>query len=275
MEEITKIKDSIVQISNLNDRVYLMELGNDFVDEVIEKIDKICKEKKLSKVFAKIPEKFKEKFEKNGYFSEGIVKNYFLNGNAYFMSKFFDESRKKSNNEKEFKDILNYIQNISKSAEVKIDKKYTVKIATETDSLNLSKHYSKVFETYPFPIDDPEYIKKTMKSHVKYLVIEDSGKIVAASSCEMDLKNKCVEMTDFAVLPEYRKQGFSEYLLYLMEKIMKDNGFRIFYTISRSLSYGMNITFKKMGYIYGGTAINNTNICGKFEDMNFWYKIVE
>jgi len=38
---------------------------------------------------------------------------------------------------------------------------------------------------------------------------------------EMDLKNKCVEMTDFAVLPEYRKQGLSEYLLYLMEKIMK------------------------------------------------------
>ena len=101
MEEITKIKDSIVQISNLNNRVYLMELGSDFVDEVIEKIDKICIEKKLSKVFAKVPENFKEKFEKNGYFSEGIVKNYFLNGNAYFMSKFFEESRKKSNHEKE------------------------------------------------------------------------------------------------------------------------------------------------------------------------------
>ncbi|BAP60965.1 MAG: [ribosomal protein S18]-alanine N-acetyltransferase [Methanococcus sp.] len=84
-----------------------------------------------------------------------------------------------------------------------------------------------------------------MKSHFKYLVIEDSGKIVAASSCELDLKI-CVEMTDFAVIPEYRKQGFSEYLLYLMEKIMKDNGFRVFYTNSRSLSYEINLTFKKM-----------------------------
>ena len=44
------------------------------------------------------------------------------------------------------------------------------------------------------------------------------------------------------------------------------------YTIARSLSYGMNITFAKMGYIYGGTLINNTNICGSLESMNIWYK---
>jgi hypothetical protein len=37
----------------------------------------------------------------------------------------------------------------------------------------------------------------------------------------------------------------------------------------------MNITFKKMGYMYSGTAVNNTNICGNFEDMNFWYKLSE
>ncbi|HOM70936.1 MAG TPA: putative beta-lysine N-acetyltransferase, partial [Armatimonadota bacterium] len=44
------------------------------------------------------------------------------------------------------------------------------------------------------------------------------------------------------------------------------------YTIARSLSYGMNITFAKQGYQYAGTLTNNTNICGHMESMNVWYK---
>ena len=35
---------------------------------------------------------------------------------------------------------------------------------------------------------------------------------------------------------------------------------------------GMNITFAKHGYHYAGTLNNNTNICGRIESMNVWYK---
>ena len=191
------------------------------------------------------------------------------------MSKFFEDSRKISKFPKEAEDVLNYVETVDVDSYTNIDEKFHLKIANESDAEKLSKHYSKVFETYPFPINDPNYILKTMQTNVKYFIIEDNGKIVAASSCEMDIKNKCVEMTDFAVLEEYQKLGLSKYLLYIMEKIMKDNGYRVFYTIARSISYGMNITFKKMGYMYSGTAVNNTNICGNFEDMNFWYKLSE
>jgi hypothetical protein len=44
------------------------------------------------------------------------------------------------------------------------------------------------------------------------------------------------------------------------------------YTIARSHSAGMNITFAKKGYLFGGTLINNTDISGKIESMNVWYK---
>ena len=44
------------------------------------------------------------------------------------------------------------------------------------------------------------------------------------------------------------------------------------YTIARSLSPGMNITFARHGYLYGGTLTNNTNISGSIESMNIWYK---
>jgi hypothetical protein len=49
---------------------------------------------------------------------------------------------------------------------------------------------------------------------------------------------------------------------------------KLFYTIARSYSAGMNITFAKQDYKYTGTLINNTNIFGKIESMNVWYKLV-
>ncbi|MDD2310679.1 MAG: hypothetical protein PHH91_13970, partial [Desulfuromonadaceae bacterium] len=37
-------------------------------------------------------------------------------------------------------------------------------------------------------------------------------------------------------------------------------------------SFGMNITFARDGYSFGGTLTNNTNISGSLESMNVWYK---
>ena len=53
---------------------------------------------------------------------------------------------------------------------------------------------------------------------------------------------------------------------------MKQRGFQTSYTIARSASIGMNITFSKLSYIHAGTLVNNTNIGGQIESMNVWYK---
>jgi beta-lysine N6-acetyltransferase len=34
----------------------------------------------------------------------------------------------------------------------------------------------------------------------------------------------------------------------------------------------MNKTFAALGYRYGGTLVNNTQICGDLESMNVWHK---
>jgi hypothetical protein len=44
------------------------------------------------------------------------------------------------------------------------------------------------------------------------------------------------------------------------------------YTIARAISVGMNITFARCGYDFGGTLVNNTQIAGRIESMNVWYK---
>ncbi len=49
-------------------------------------------------------------------------------------------------------------------------------------------------------------------------------------------------------------------------------GIKTVFTIARAKSPGMNITFARSGYDYGGTLVNNTNISGQIESMNVWYK---
>lgn len=34
-------------------------------------------------------------------------------------------------------------------------------------------------------------------------------------------------------------------------------------------------TIARAGYAWGGTLVNNTNICGGFESMNVWYRALE
>ena len=79
-------------------------------------------------------------------------------------------------------------------------------------------------------------------------------------------------MTDFATLPDYRGNNLSMMLLKEMEALMRSKKMKTVYTIARALSTGMNVTFSKMNYVFAGTLINNTNIAGKIESMNVWYK---
>ena len=136
----------------------------------------------------------------------------------------------------------------------------------------MAEVYRSVFPTYPFPIHDPEYIRKTMSSHVLYCSITCGGSIAALSSAEMDRKKQQAEMTDFATLDQWRKRGFARILLSFMEDEVRRQGTETAYTIARAVSPGMNLTFASCGYTYGGRLVNNTQISGSIETMNVWYK---
>ena len=136
----------------------------------------------------------------------------------------------------------------------------------------MSALYGRVFETYPFPIVNPAYIRRTMASHVVYFGIWLTGTLAALSSAEIDLQAHNVEMTDFATLEPYRGRSLATGLLKAMEADMTHRNIATAYTIARAPSFGMNITFARMGYTFAGRLVNNTNIDGGFEDMNVWYK---
>jgi RimJ/RimL family protein N-acetyltransferase len=79
-------------------------------------------------------------------------------------------------------------------------------------------------------------------------------------------------MTDFATSRHHAGNNLSMLLLNHMEHEMKRQGISTLYTIARLLSLPMNKTFLRSGFTYSGTLRNNTNISGRIESMNLYYK---
>lgn len=299
-DTITTVGDSIIQHGKFNDRIYLMKLSRQDFPDIIEELDRIALREGYSKIFAKVPSFAKDKFVNNDYIIEARIPK-FYNGreNVYFMGKYFVESRMfdsrtedinevldvamsyendKKNDKKNYKKNENICENICKNIKFDLPYGFDYRICDKSHIYEIANVYKKVFNTYPFPIYDPEYIAKTMDENFIYFSIQKNGEIVALSSSEMDIDSENVEMTDFATLPEYQGKEFAIYLLHKMEDEMIKRNIKVAYTISRALSHGANIIFAKMGYKYCGTLYNNTNISidkttsRNFESMNVWYR---
>lgn len=276
-DKTEKIGNSIINHGKYNNRIYLMKLDKTDYPNIIPTLDDMAKEKGYTKIFAKIPYSLKDEFIKSGYIVEATIPG-FYNGveDVSFISKYFSEERasiKESNEIKKIIDISCAKDKITKQIELR--EEYQFHLCDKNDIEQMCKVYREVFETYPFPIYDEKYIEKTMNENFIYFSIRDKGKIVSLASTEMDYSTKSVEMTDFATLPQYRGNGFGVFLLWKMEEKMRRDNFYVAFTIARAISYGMNITFSKLNYKYGGTLINNTNISGDLESMNVWYKILD
>ncbi len=273
---IENIDHSTVQHGRSNNRIYLMKMADEDFPHIINKLRDLAETRKYSKIFAKVKASAEDEFKKNGYKKEADIPR-FYNGeeSAVFMSKFTDHKRAYlSHKEKSLMhDIIDEsLKKGKRDKSTKLSQGFRAEKLKEKDAIKLSGLYEKVFDTYPFPIHDPEYLINTMRQHIRYFGIFEGEKLVSASSAECDKESLNSEMTDFATDPEYLGNGFALFLLSMMEAEMEASGYKTLYTIARSYSYGMNITFAKMNYIYSGTLVNNTNISGKIECMNVWYK---
>lgn len=269
-----KIGKSLIYHGKHNNRVYIMKLYNDDFDAVIKKSEELCKSNNYTKIFSKTNNEQAELLIKKSYQKEAYIPN-FYNGekDCVFLSKFIDNQRMKSSNQKE----INRIIALSKvKTEVKklsnLENTYSIQILSKDNSQEMANVYKKVFDSYPFPIFDKEYLESTMDDNIEYAGIFYKDKLISIASAEKYKDYKNSEMTDFATLSEYRGKGLALYLLRYLEDKMIEQNYKTLYTIARSISPAMNITFKKAGYIYSGTLINNTNISGNIESMNIWYK---
>jgi putative beta-lysine N-acetyltransferase len=276
-DAITRIGDTVVQHGRHNDRIYVMKLSVRDMPHIVHRLYDMAMANSYSKIFAKVPARALDQFIRAGYTIEAYVPGLF-NGHegGYFVARYFDTARvvdKKIGISDGMRALAGLITE-RRIAPPQI-RALTLHIAGPEDAKGLAGLYGRVFSTYPFPINDADYIIKTMKENIRYFFVRVNGTIAAAASSEMDRESKNVELTDFVALPEYRGNGISAHLLRTMEENMIGEGMKVAYTIARATSYPINRVFSHAGYAYGGRLVNNTNICGSFESMNVWYKALD
>jgi lysine 2,3-aminomutase len=276
MQDTTeKIENSLIHHGKTSNRIYLMKLATEKANQLIPKLDKLAEEEHYTKIFAKVQAEVLPVFISNNYVIEGFVPH-FYNGltDCLFVSKFLDKKRKIIPT-KELEFLRELLQNANEINQNEHNKElnFSIKKLQVPDAKQITEIFKMVFETYPFPVHNPEYIEETIEKHgTQYFGVYKNERLIGVSTAEIDLENKNSEMTDFAVLPEYRGQNIALKLLGKMEKEMKILGVKTCYTIARLNQPGMNKTFLKAGYKYTGTLVNNTNIGGNIESMNILYK---
>ena len=267
---------SLIQHGKLNNRVYLIKLAEADYPEIIETLDELAEKYQYTKIFAKVPVGFKAGFLAKGYNEEALIPAFYRGQEgASFLGKYFSPGRAKEQHGETLKAVLQVA--CQKAAEnlqrmPVLPEGFSAAVAKQDDAAEMAQLYGRVFATYPFPINEPQYILTTMEQNSLYFWIRHQGKLVALASAEMDPAAQNAEMTDFATLPQYTGQGLAGFLLHKMECEMQERGLKTAYTIARAYSYGMNVTFAKRGYHYAGTLVNNTNIGGQIESMNVWYR---
>ncbi len=274
-DKIEKIGKSLIQHGKSNNRIYLLKLDSDDVPAIIPELDQLAANKGYTKIFTKIQASLLPQFILNGYSVEAFIPRYF-NGitDCILASKFLDEDRKKIS-DAAMKDFAQLFSLNGKNKSRQLPPEYEIRGLKLTDAEATANVFSQVFETYPFPVYDPEYIRETMRSNMaSYFGVWQKDTLIGVSTAETDFDKQNAEMTDFAVLPAFRGKGLAYHLLFFMEDKMRKAGIKTAYTIARLAEPGMSLTFMKGGYKFSGTLINNTNIGGSIESMNIFYKFL-
>jgi beta-lysine N6-acetyltransferase len=240
---------------------------------VLEKAEELARIHHAEKLIIKVrSEDFLHLLEK-GLQPEAVVDRYFLGSDAHFFSKFYTVERKKNDHWITEDGMIHSIYQLDSSFDKPYPpKEYELKKADESCAEELSGLYREVFQIYPTPLHDPNYVKKTMKEGTIYYVFFHQGKIVSAASAEVNSFYKNAELTDCATLKEHRKYGLMKIILRELEGELKQQGIYCAYSIARSLSFGMNAVLYQLGYKYRGRLMNNCYIYDKLENMNMWVK---
>lgn len=252
-----------------------MKMGSSEPGKLISSIERLAAENGYTKIFAKVPATKSSEFLQAGYKQEASVTGFYRGReDALFFCKYLLDTRRQENQP----EVLDQIQTLARQIKpadrhaTTSDFLFSIRPCCPEDAPEMSKLYARVFPSYPFPINRPDYLRETMASHVDYFGVEHRGRLIALSSAEMDREEENVEMTDFATLPEWEGKGLAYRLLAVMETAVRQKGIRTAYTIARAAAAGINIIFAKRDYRFGGRLINNTNISGCIESMNVWYK---
>lgn len=208
-----------------------------------------------------------------GFVYEAKIDHYYLGSDCYLLVKYFTNERRNSEHWiKEDQILEDIFTRVKKGALQSPPRSLTLRKAEEADASLLAGLYRAVFKVYPTPMNDPDYIKKSMQENTIFYIYVNEGQIVSAASAELNRFYHNAEITDCATLPEFRQFGLIKNLISKLEDELSNLQIYCVYSIARALSFGMNAALHQQHYEYRGRLTNNCYIFDKLEDMNMWVK---
>ena len=266
---------------------YTVNVFFDYYNKRLKVLDYTCKNysnmlKRLAwlaeancfdKIFIKAHHDDFQDFLSHGYMMEGILRYYFNGNDAYVLSRFSSAQRAESPDLVEESKLIEEIIYESKPApQRKIPSDIKIIKADKGHISQLVYIYRQVFETYPSPLTNPDYIKSVMDRNVHFVLATQGDEPVAAASADISQKYSNAELTDCATVPALQGKGVMQFILQELEEILKQKNILTSYTLARAKSVGMNKSFFRLNYEYSGRLIKNCDIYGEFEDLNIWVK---
>ena len=276
-DTLERIGDSLIQHGPLNARAYLMRLAPREEPTIVPTLENLARRHGYTKIFAKVPEGAARRFTRAGYATEAVVPGLYGGQEAgVFLGRYFADWRREPANPQALRDVLSVAREKAASSfrsasSPSLPRDARIIPLGPDQAEDMAEVYRAVFDSYPFPIFDPNYLRGSMTGPTRFYGILIRDRLAALASAEMDPETGSAEMTDFATLPEFRGRKLAGILLAHMTERMRDFGLRTLYTIARAESHAMNIIFARAGYVFGGTLPNNTHIGGGLESMNVWH----
>jgi putative beta-lysine N-acetyltransferase len=241
--------------------------------QMIEKVEELAVHFKAEKIIIIGRREHYRNLLEQAFQCEAMVDHFFHGSDAYYFTKFSSVERKQTDHwimeDKLIKNVSKLVRNQGKQV---IPAGYQLKNFTKTDADHLARLYQAVFQIYPTPLHDSDYIRKTMEQGTIYYGFIFEDHIVSAASAEVNDRYHNAELTDCATLPTHRKYGLMKHILEKLSRELKKNGIYCAYSIARAQSFGMNAVLHQLGYEYRGRLMNNCYIFDKLENMNMWVK---
>lgn len=255
-----------------NERLKIEEYrGN--IGMLVEEVKQLARKEKFTKVIFHSRAEHWEELLTLGFTLEAIFSGFFNGSDNYTMSLYTDDVRHTSHVWIKEDEILAGVVAKGKKHDSKpTPSQYHFRKAGLNDSNKLAKLYGNVFEVYPTPMNQKEYVEKVMKDDTIFYIVECDNEIVSAASADLNKRFHHAELTDCATLTEHRKYGLMKKLLIKLEDELRNEKIYCSFSIARALSFGMNDAFYQLDYTYKGRLTNNCYIYDKLEDMNVWVK---
>lgn len=276
-ETIENIDGALVYHGNMHNRIYFSEAENINLDNLLQKMKDLAKKKRYEKILGKASEKGLNVLKSQGFIVEAKIPGLY-NGSVdgYFLADYTNEKRH-VNDEKIMKTIAT-VKTIAEAANKPntdshflMPENLDIKELSSADFHLLEELHQKAYKYHPHQIKDAAYFSKLKNLNHQFYGLFQNGELLVSAILAVNSSESNVEIVDFVTHPDYRGQNLSYFLVQDIKNKMDQLGCKTIYTMVRSTSYGLNITFSKHGFVLAGTLINNCMVRDAMESMNVWY----